>query len=70
MGLRSLLLAAAAVAAGAEADATCSDGPYTIDDVNSLVVKAEYAVRGRLLERTTQLEAALARGEALRFTAR
>jgi hypothetical protein len=38
-----------------------------VEDLNQHVVNAEYAVRGRLLERAVQLEASLAAGEKLPF---
>lgn len=38
-----------------------------VDSLNQLVVKAEYAVRGRLLDRAKELELQLANGEPLPF---
>ena len=65
---RLALLALLSVSAAAAADESCSgDGRLGVDDLNQHVVMAEYAVRGRLLERAKALEAALKAGEALPF---
>ena len=59
-----LLATGSAAAAGNE---TCSIPSLDNDALNQCVVKAEYAVRGRLLNRAMQLEADLAAGKKLPF---
>jgi len=60
---RSLL--ATSLAAAAAQNASCST--VQADSLNPLVLKAEYAVRGRLLDRAKELEEDLAAGKPLPF---
>lgn len=45
-----------------------NDVGLTVETANQNVVKAQYAVRGRLLEKSKELEAKMAAGENLPFT--
>ena len=70
----ALPLLALVGAASASANATCELGvsnetalPLNIEDINPHVKAAQYAVRGRLLDRAGQLEAQLREGVQLPF---
>ena len=62
--LRLVLVSLAALAAAD--DSSCANG-LTEETINPLVVKAQYAVRGRLLNRAMELEADLKAGKELPF---
>jgi len=53
--------------AAADANNESCGQPLSMCEINPLLVKAEYAVRGRLLDRAAQLEADLAAGKPLPF---
>ena len=61
-----LQLAQAAAAAAGNETGSCGRA-LSLCQINPLLVKAEYAVRGRLLERAMELEVDLKAGKALPF---
>ena len=69
MPIRLVSVAAVALVVGlveAGANETCT-GPLSLAEINPLVVKAQYAVRGRLLNRAMELEKELKAGKELPF---
>lgn len=68
MRYSALLAGACLIAnAGAASNTTCDGCALSLENINPLLVKAEYAVRGRLLTRAAEIEADLKAGKALPF---